>query len=118
MKKWMLILLAITFFSCLKKLYKEQFDNGDIKVNWYYYSDITNSSMDFVEVEKNDSIVLVAKVLPGLYNLEVKSDSIIMDLAHPDLVSDGEIRSKGKVFGYHIIYRQVDSYEEYIKQNN
>ncbi len=115
-KKIIFILTIISLTSCLKKLYKYELKNGEIKVNCFYYSDITNSSMDFIEIQKNDSTLVIAKIFPGIYDLEIVKDSILITLRSFKKLEEGEIRKTGKVFNYQIIYNEIESYEKYLEQ--
>src|SRR5688572_33100736 len=55
-----LYILYFAFFK-LDKLVRKELENDDIKAKWYYYSYITNTSPDFIEITKDGESTIIYK---------------------------------------------------------
>lgn len=86
------ILLSIIFLSCNNgesKLVRKKIENGDVTIKWYYYSYITSTIPDFIEIERDKSKVEIYKAKMVIVDLVLKEKNIILKLTEP---------SKGKSF--------------------
>lgn len=98
-------------FSCDKKLIQKSLIEKDIEVNWYHYSYITSGSPDYIEVVKNDSVVLILESIYGLQDVDIKNDTII--ITHWKFQTPNKTQRKVPIFNYIIKYVEEDSYDSY-----
>jgi len=113
--KYIYINCFLLLFSCSdKKIIKKSINNNEISINWYFYSYISNTSSDFVEVKKKDSITLIFKAESVIKDIEIKNDTIV--ISHTKFNGlNSNIQLKDSVFGYSIKYKEITSHEIYIK---
>jgi len=116
--KRLIILVLLVFCSCgfsqeNDRFVRKSFDDGTIKVNWYYFSYITDLSPDFVELVKGDSVVIVFKATDVISNVKMKGDTIYLSLFEP---YRGVVYIKNPeldFFGYHLLIDSLATLEEF-----
>jgi hypothetical protein len=107
-----LFLSIIYLTSCHDdKLYKKRLNNGENNVDWYHYSYITSTSNDYVVVKKGNREEHIFEHWE-LEDIILHNDTIT--LLHLEFQTEPVLKKDG-VFGYKIIYKEVDSYEMYRK---
>lgn len=85
MKNLLLILLAPILFSCddNDKLIRKRINTNKIVIEWYYYSYISNSSPDFIDVKVNDSVYNLIKAEGIITDVYINGKDIIIELHEP-----------------------------------
>ena len=113
-----LLIFTILLISCSnKKLIKYEFKNTEIELNWFYYSYLTNTSSDFIEVKCGDSFINIFESKHGLQKVNVDDKKII--ISH--LKFNGtqpELKRTENICGYEIEYIEVSSHENYKEYMN
>jgi hypothetical protein len=115
----MYTLLIIPFMSLVAscssqniKFVRKQIDNDDIRIKWFYYSYISNTSPDFVVVTRQRKEKEIYEATRVIIDVRLSGDSIILKLVEPEkgLVYTKQVEKK--VFGYKIILDTTGTYEE------
>jgi hypothetical protein len=91
---------------------RKEISNNDIAVKWYFYSYITNTSPDIVEVSQNGVKKEIFKAEWVILNVTLKEDTITLRLVEP---SKGIVFTKKvehEVFGYQIKLDTTGTYDE------
>jgi hypothetical protein len=83
--KYYLLLFAILCTSCLdnKKLIRKEISVGAITLQWYYYSYITDTSPDFVDVTRGKETQNIYKGKGLITDVCIKNDTIIIKTVEP-----------------------------------
>lgn len=103
------------FFSCNSdnvEFVRKEISNKDISVKWYYYSYITNTSPDIVEVSQKGVKKEIFKAEWVILDVTLKEDTITLRLVEP---SQGIVFTKkveNEVFGYRIKVDTTGTYDE------
>ncbi|HYD92801.1 MAG TPA: hypothetical protein VEA37_15100, partial [Flavobacterium sp.] len=96
--------LIILCFSCKDpKLVRKNVTDGNINVKWYYYSYISNTGPDIIEVKKKDSIVQILRADEIIVDVVIQDKKIIIktfENASPYIHSDSILT---EVYGYKIV---------------
>jgi len=91
---------------------RKEISNKDISVKWYYYSYITNTSPDIVEVSQKGVKKEIFKAEWVILDVTLKEDTITLRLVEP---SQGIVFTKkveNEVFGYKIKVDTTGTYDE------
>ena len=114
-KRISILVITIFLVSCSdKKLIKYEFKNSEIELNWFYYSYLTNTSSDFIEIKCGNSFETIFESQSGLQEINVKNKKII--ISHLKFNgTDPKIKRTGMICNYEIEYREVTSHEMYLK---
>jgi len=103
------------FFGCNSdnvEFVRKEISNKDISVKWYYYSYITNTSPDIVEVSQKGVKKEIFKAEWVILDVTLKEDTITLRLVEP---SQGIVFTKkveNEVFGYKIKVDTTGTYDE------
>ena len=110
-----ILFLTIFFISCSdKKLIRYKFKNSEIELNWFYYSYLTNTSSDFIEVKCGNSFEPIFESQSGLQKVEMENKKII--ISHLNFNGfEPKLKRTENICGYEIEYREVTSHEMYQK---
>ena len=110
-----ILVFTIFLISCSdKKLIRYEFKNSDIELNSFYYSYLTNTSSDFIEVKCGNSFQTIFESKFGLQKVKVENQRII--ISHLEFNgNDPKIKRTENICGYEIEYREVTSHEMYQK---
>ncbi len=113
MKRFFLIPMLSLLLSCITKepkFIRKRIEYKDITIRWFYYSYETNTSPDYIVVEKNGNSKEIYKAEWVISDVLLKEHDIILKLVTP---SKGIVYTKQvekEVFGYKIIIDTTASY--------
>ncbi len=114
-----ILILVFTFslISCSnKKLIRYEYKDSQIELNWFFYSYLTNTSSEFIEVKCGDSFQIIFESQSSLQNVKVENNKII--ISHLKFNgTDPKTKLIENVCGYEIEYKEVTSHEMYLKHN-
>lgn len=102
MKVYALLLFVFFIFCGSDKIYKKQLNNGEIAIDWYYYSYITSGSPNYIVVRKKQKEEIIFEYGYGLQDIELDEDTIT--ILHLEFYEPPKIK-KDNVFGYVIKYK-------------
>ena len=106
------------------KFIRKQIENKDVAIKWFFYSYISNTSPDFVVVEKDGKNIELYKADRVIVDVALIDHAIILKLVEP---SKGLVYTKkveDQVFGYKLIVDTTGTYDELrlrpngVKQND
>lgn len=100
--KTMIILLLLISCVSNEKLVMKNINNNEITVKWYYYSYISNTSPDFIDVKKGDSLVQIYKAEGVISDVLIDNNKIIIKAYN---IKNGIIYTESilpEVFGFKI----------------
>lgn len=109
------VFLIFVLISCNnEKLFREVITKDDVVISWYFYSYISDTSPDFIEITKDDSSTLIYKGISVIRDIEVNNDTIL--ISHLKFQENSYIKKRTKpIYGYTIVYKEVSSHEIYKK---
>lgn len=115
MKAQIILPLLGALLSCNiedPKFIRKKIVNKEITVKWFYYSYITNTSPDFVVIEKNGIAKEIYKAESVIVDVSLHEHDIILKLFRP---SNGIVFTKQVekvVFGYNIVLDSTATIEQ------
>ena len=108
-----LFLIIITISCSDKRLIRKSIVNKEVAVDWYYYSYISDTSKDFIEIIKGDSSICVFKSKHIVQDINFSNDTLI--ITHLPFTESNHRDKIEKVFGHEIIYKEISSHDAYLK---
>lgn len=108
--------LLILLLNCKfdnDKFVRKNINNNDISIKWYYYSYISNTSPDFIDVKKGDSIVKIFDAVDVITDVSINDKTIVIKQYEPHRGIINTQKILPKVFGYKIKIDTSATYNEY-----
>ena len=119
MKTINLVFLVILFefiSGCTQpKFLRKVVETQDIKVLWYYYSNISNNSPDIIEVSNGSKSKIIFKGVDLITNISILQDTIIINMYKPERGIIIEDNTKDKVFEYYVRLNSTATLDDYKK---
>lgn len=111
-----IICLLLLLISCKfdnDKFVRKNIGNDEISIKWYYYSYISNTSPDFIDVKKGDSIIKIFDAIDVVTNVSLNNKTIIIKQYEPYRGIVNTKKVLPEVFGYKIVIDTTATYNDY-----
>lgn len=108
-KLFIIVFVASCLLGCIFKrdeFIRKKLHDNQITIKWYYYSDITDNSPDFIEIKKGTTKELLYKSPWEIIDVNLRNDTIYLKLVNTNLRFSGAPKIKDQIWEYKII---VDS---------
>lgn len=110
------LLIISTISGCSQpKFVRKEMETKGVKVVWFYYNNISNSSPDIIEVLQGSESKIIFKGVDVITNFSVLKDTIIINLYKPERGIVIEDNTNEKVFDFYVRLDSTATLDDYRK---
>lgn len=115
MKNLLIIPLVWLLSSCGRtdsRFIRKRIADDDMVIDWYFYSYITNTSPDIIEVEKNGKRIEIYRATSVITDVILKRNLIIIRVVEPAKERVQTRKVEDSIFGRKIVLDTTGTYNE------